>query len=105
MTKTGPELGAVTAEDFQPHVGKTFSVAASAETEPATTLTLVSAQQRGSAPEGFRAPFSLLFEGPAAVPLEQQTVWIEHPDFGGLSLFIVPIGQQGEKREYQAVFN
>lgn len=49
--------------------------------------------------------FSILFHGPAEPMLPQQTYTIEHPQMGNFDLFLVPIGADQEKVQYEAVFN
>ena len=57
-------------------------------------------------PEGFPGEqFSIVFEGPADAPLGQQTYQLEHGDMGSLELFLVPVGEQDDKRFYEAFFN
>lgn len=46
-------------------------------------------------------PFSLLFEGPGDLVLEQQIYRLEHPDLGELDLFLVTVGPG----KIEAVFN
>jgi hypothetical protein len=49
--------------------------------------------------------FSLIFEGPGALPLPQGTHSFAHAQTGVFDLFIVPIGRKDQKIQYQAVFN
>jgi len=50
--------------------------------------------------------FSLVFLGPASVPLEQDTYTFEHPRLGQVAMFIVPLhSMSGEQVQYEAVFN
>jgi hypothetical protein len=50
--------------------------------------------------------FSLIFHGPAAEPISQDTYLLDHPVFGQLPIFIVPVGPaQTTHRCYEAVFN
>ena len=49
--------------------------------------------------------FSLLFDGPADRPLVQRTYPFEHERLGRFELFIVPVGNERGRLQYQAVFN
>jgi hypothetical protein len=50
-------------------------------------------------------PFTLLFRGPASPVLLQKIYPMEHDRLGGLSIFVVPIGQDATGVRYEAVFN
>lgn len=55
---------------------------------------------------GQRQPFSLVFLGPVSQQyLLQSTFHLEHPQMGVLDMFIVPLGPQGERMQYQAIFS
>lgn len=58
----------------------------------------------GAAPEGFRAPFSLLFRNTAAVVLPQRTYRLRHARLGDLGIFLVPVAMDRGGFLYQAVF-
>lgn len=49
--------------------------------------------------------FSLFFDGPADRPLAQRTYSFEHERLGRFDLFIVPVGNERGRLQYQAVFN
>ena len=49
--------------------------------------------------------FSILFRGPLDRPLSQGIHQFRHSELGGFELFIVPIKQDGEGFQYEAVFN
>lgn len=73
-------------------------------------LTLVSvadlpaADQTGM--EGNDLCFSALFAGGKAdAPLSQRTYQLTHRALGTVSIFLVPVGQQGAAVRYEAVFN
>jgi hypothetical protein len=92
-------------EDFQPHVGESFFV--STVGEPATlVLTEASALRTYEYPiQQTRPPFSLLFTGPASIPLDQAMWDLTNAAMGTLPIFIVPIQRDGERLVYQAIFN
>jgi hypothetical protein len=99
-------LAEIKLEDFAACVGKTFEVSSEENGAPLTQLTLQSTAELGNpvVPEG-RAPFSLTFEGPAEVPLEQGTYRFSRSDFGAHEIFIVPIGEKENNRTYEAIFS
>ena len=69
-------------------------------------LELVSVTELG-APymPGGRRPFSLLFLGPPSPRyLLQGTYRLEHEGLGTLDLFVVPLGPQEGRMQYEAVF-
>jgi len=49
--------------------------------------------------------FSIEFHGRAERLLEQHLYTLEHPAFGALDLFLVPIGKEQQGFLYEAVFN
>jgi hypothetical protein len=67
-------------------------------------LTLVEASPQGGARPGGRQPFALLFHGPGAPILPQATYRFEHPAFPPLDIFIVPVGWDGDRMRYEAIF-
>lgn len=99
-------LADIRVQDFAGCVDKPFDVALEENGAPAIQLTLVSVAEHGQpvGPAG-RAPFSLTFEGASEVPLEQGTYWFTRTDFGTHGVFIVPIGEKGNTRTYEAIFS
>lgn len=90
---------------FAPLIGEVFQVADASTGAPITRLKLVEAKSLPDGQPGHRAPFSLIFDGPAACPLEQGTYLFGHPGLeDGLPIFIVPVAQHGDVRDYQAIF-
>lgn len=56
--------------------------------------------------EGAREPFSLLFEADAAQGLLAQGTYALTSDaLGENNIFLVPVGEEGGRYQYQAVFN
>ena len=55
--------------------------------------------------DGRQERFSLLFEANAKDFLEQRMYDFEHPAIGNFSIFIVPVGSDGNMTQYEAVFN
>lgn len=90
--------------DFAPLVGEVFQVQL-AGLAP-IPLRLVSAAETGAprAPEQ-RPPFSLIFLGPESQQyLRQGTYPLEHERLPGLELFLVPLGPQAGRMQYEAIF-
>lgn len=94
------DLGTVKLGTFEPLVGDAFSLAT--DIGP-IDLVLHKASQRG---QGIRdgGNFSLIFTGNEDQQFEQQLCPLSHPDLGGLTLLLVPIGPVENGMGYQAVF-
>jgi hypothetical protein len=93
-----------TIETFRPLVGRTFRV----EGEDARLeLELVSADELGKRGDAQRprAPFSLVFRGPAEPVLPQQIYRFENDALSAFEIFIVPIGPDAAGMQYEAVFS
>ncbi len=97
-------LASFTVETFSPLVGNTFWVL-STDSETVTHLELTEAAVSPHGRPHVRPPFSLIFTGPANVPLPQDTYLLRHEILGDIPLFIVPIRADAELRSYQAIFN
>jgi hypothetical protein len=98
-------LDKLASEDFLPLLNQKFVVRLDGA-EP-IELELVQITELGAAhsPEQ-RKPFSVLFLGPVSqLYLLQSTYRLEHEQLGALELFIVPVGPQQGRMEYQAIFN
>jgi hypothetical protein len=90
----------LTQTTFAPHVGSLFRVLVG---DGAVELTLADVSEVRSSPRA--ESFSLEFHGPAAAALPQAEYRIEHPVIGEFSLFIVPVGQERDVLQYEAIFN
>jgi hypothetical protein len=88
-----------TVATFTPLLGDGFTL----EAEPALELRLTeaTAHDRPGAP---RAPFTLVFTGPAEPVLTQGIRRLEHGSLGAFELFLVPIGRDEGGVRYEAVF-
>jgi hypothetical protein len=52
-----------------------------------------------------RQPFSLSFASRGEFVLAQRIYALRHATLGPMSIFLVPIGREGDTTTYQAVFN
>lgn len=102
--KTMTTLASLTLEDFQPRLNQTFQLHAGEQTVP-MILTEVSEIQRARGPKGARAPFHLIFQGPAELQILQGSYrFTAEPGFD-CDIFIVPIAKEETGFIYQAIFN
>jgi hypothetical protein len=86
---------------FAPLAGSAFEVRH--EGKPVMVIQLVSVT---AGPKSDRVDqFSLLFHGPAKPILAQQTVQVHHDVIGDLSLFLVPLGVDGDAVRYESIFS
>ena len=88
---------------FAPLLGQGLELLAG--DDDALQLSLVEAQALPPYPGAPRAPFSLVFEGPAEPQLPQATYALAHPALGPLDIFLVPVARSPAGIRYEAVFN
>lgn len=88
---------------FTPLHGPGFELLA--DDDSTLQLSLVEAQALALHPGAPRAPFSLIFEGPAEPQLPQATYALAHPALGSLDIFLVPVARSPAGFRYEAVFN
>jgi hypothetical protein len=98
-------LDKLQSTDFSSCLEQLFQVRIT-EHDP-VSLELVAVTELGAAHvPGRRRPFALLFLGAASPQyLAQGTYQVEHDVLGRLDLFIVPLGAQGQRMRYEAIFN
>jgi hypothetical protein len=103
-------LDQLTVRDFIEHVNTTFPVVLGPG--EVIDLELIEAKTIGDGPRlgspGIRQqPFSLTFRGPRDRMLPQCIHPVEHPTLGSLTIFLVPLGPEGDPTglHYQAIFN
>ena len=106
------DLRTVTAQDFAPHLGSTFTIVAGNERRE---IRLERAEEQGHLMEGAtkpdgtpffaRTPFSLVFTGPSDELFGQATFEVHHETLGMLTLFIKPYGEQDETIYYESIFS
>lgn len=93
----------LSADTFEPLQGSTFSACAQGDTTwPAR---LVAVHRLGHHDAGHRAPFSLLFRGPAG-PVRPQQIYCLQPEgsTAPMELFLVPVAADAAGVDYEAVF-
>lgn len=97
-------LESLTISDFAPRVGERFRIGATEDgAGHDAELVEVTPVGDGGGPSG-RAPFSLVFRGPAGAVLPQRIYPVEHPQLGSLDIFLVPIGADAAGVRYEAIF-
>ena len=95
-------LEALTLERLAELVGTGFRVAVPGAEPVGLELASVTPPQASGARY---ESFSLYFDGPGGRPLTQRTYPFEHERIGRFDLFIVPVGNERGRLQYQAVFN
>ena len=83
------------------HVGSEFTVLDDPSKEFRITLTSIVEHVKTESLE----TFSLFFHGPSTLMMQQGIRNLKHEHLGELSMFLVPIGQDAEGFQYEAVFN
>lgn len=92
-------------ESFQNLADDRFRLAVPGQAILELRLSEVGALSPATAPPGSpRAPFSLLFHGPATPWADQGTYRLDHAVLGELELFLVPLGPDAEGMRYEAIF-
>ena len=91
----------LTADDFEPLVGKHFSVVGLPE-----ILELVSVERHRASGVGGRAPFTVFLQGPRSRQLREGLYQITAAECPVFELYIIPIiTPPGDRQDYQCVFN
>lgn len=100
------QLDQLTLHDFTPYLNQFFRIRLidhgpiDLELIAVTPLPLAT-----KPPASVRLPFSIAFLGPVSRQyLPQGTYRLEHVEFGALDLFIVPLGPQAGRMQYEAIF-
>jgi hypothetical protein len=94
-----------TMPEFEAHLNEQFMVTLSDRSLYPLTLVEVSPLPHHDAPRARRDPFQVKFRGPGPGYLPQQMHEMHNTSLGECSLFLVPIGREGDGFVYQAVFN
>jgi hypothetical protein len=95
-------LETLTIQDWENYLETYFQVDTGNQVQ--ITLKLISVTGYGQSFGGKREAFSLMFFGPNQPILPQCIYRINHPEMGGLELFLVPIGIVNGGMGYEAVF-
>jgi hypothetical protein len=102
----------LTLDHFAPHQGESFRIHALNSQTGALVPVELKLDQAESLPFAVRQggdaglhSFRLLFDGPDDVPLQQGSFQMEHPKYGSMVLFLVPVGQRDGVFKYEAIFN
>lgn len=94
------ELSELTVDDFEPHQGTDFALAAG---DQEITLKLAKVGRLGAGKRQGGA-FSLVFVSAPGPFLPQSMYPVTHPALGTQPLFLVPIGPRDGGNGYEAVF-
>lgn len=101
-------LDRLTTADFAPTIGDTYILVTEDDGPPLELELIEAVSHPPDAPPtdaaGLRTPFSLLFRGPREPVLPQRIQRLEHPAFGPLEIFLVPVGRDDTGTRYEAVF-
>jgi hypothetical protein len=106
-------LDKLTKESFDPHLGSQFRFQIDASSWVTTELVEVTGRGSSVARAAWavpatplREPFSIIFRGSHATPLQQRIYRVEHETLGVIEdLFIVPVGITQAGLFYEAVFS
>lgn len=94
----------LTPAEIEQHLGSQFRIDLGAAGPE--ELELVQVQRYKPDWQGPRSePFSAFFLGSTPRILQQQIYRLEHAALGALDLFLVPVGRDGQRIRYEAVFN
>jgi hypothetical protein len=93
----------LTHELFSDKIGQIW-VIDEAEAPP-IELTLTEVERMKNYAKLKREPFSLYFTTTGDFVLPQRLYGLRHVALGPMTIFLVPIGRQGDITTYQAVFN
>lgn len=96
------QLHELASADFKRHVGEQFRIHyGGAQPLPVQLSEVADAPSLAA---NLRAPFSLLFHGPADGWLQQGTYTFEHDAMGRMDIFVVPLGSDAEGMRYEVIF-
>jgi hypothetical protein len=96
-------LELLTLDQFSDKTGQAFAIE---EVDvPPIVLTLTEVKPIQNFANAPRAPFSLVFTSQGKMVLPQRQYALRHAALGLQSIFLVPIGKDGDTVSYEAVFN
>ena len=102
--KPRPMVANLTIDDFEPLVGSSFWAVFPNAAKVELRLTRAAKVMESEAAQLARQPFSLFFAGPKTFLLKQATYQVAHESLPPMDIFLVPVGQDAESYQYQAVF-
>lgn len=97
-------LEELTIDSFMPHVGTSFWVELPNGSRVELRLSRAMKVMESELARLNRHPFSLFFDGPKSILLQQQIYHVSHAAMAEMDIFIVPIGQSAETYQYEVVF-
>jgi hypothetical protein len=97
-------LDPITVESFEPLVGSSFWAEFPNGAKVELRLVRAAKVMESEAARLDRHPFSLFFAGPKSFLLKQHTYRVTHEQREPLDIFLVPVGQDAETYQYEAVF-
>jgi hypothetical protein len=98
------DIGSLTHEQFEACLKQAFVLDAGDDRIVETVLDEVSPKGAINPRSDRRRPFSVIFRAPLEPLLPQQIYTLNNATLGSLSLFLVPIGPDGDSMLYEAVF-
>lgn len=94
-------LEQIRPQQMTEHIGSEFDVSVDSSHTIRLTLTDVVENVKTEHNE----TFSLFFHGPSDTFLPQRTRTLKHPVLGDFEIFLVPVAQDKDGFQYEAVFN
>jgi hypothetical protein len=101
-------LDTLTCEDFQPHIGSSFTVSDESGAAVQITLTEAATSERSWARWMKRMPFHLLFDAPPEVVIPNEVFLLSHPVMGEIGRVLVTPTIDSDRpggRLFQVIFN
>ncbi|MEP6491706.1 MAG: hypothetical protein ABJF01_03455 [bacterium] len=97
-------LNTLSVATFEPHVGQQFRMQLAAASHVEVTLVEASPLATDGDARRQRAPFRLIFRGPASQVASQAIYSVEHDSLAPMSIFLVPIRADAAGVYYEAIF-
>ncbi len=94
-------LEQIRPQQMTEHIGSEFDVSV----DSSHTIRLILTDVVDSVKTEHSEAFSLLFHGPSDPFLPQRTRTLKHPVLGDFEIFLVPVAQDKDGFQYEAVFN
>lgn len=96
------DLATATLADFLPALQQEFELITGTG---GIALMLTSAEPKGAASAGHRAPFSLFFQGAPVLRLPQAIYPLQNVTLGAMELFLVQVGADAAGSYFEAAFS